>query len=51
GCRLPHAPHPGRAQELEEPLEDFRGRRGVGERPVVRGLAHPEVVDERAQTV
>ena len=42
---------PAEREELQQFLEHLRRRRGVGERPVVRRLAHAEVGDERAETV
>src|SRR5918994_1043552 len=49
--RLPHAPHPGGAQQLEEFQEHPGGRRRVGEGAVVRHRPHAEVGGERGETV
>ena len=51
GSRLSDAAHARGAEKLQEFLEYLRRRRGVGERPMVRRLAHAEVGDERAETV
>src|SRR5829696_5098834 len=51
GSGLPDAAHARGAEKLQQLFEHLGGRRGVGERPVVRRLAHAEVGDERAETV
>ena len=51
GDRLPDTVYAGGAQEFQEVLEHLRRRRGVGEGPVVRRLAHAEVGNQRAEAV